>query len=617
MSEHTPKLPPLLVSKTRSYSYVMTYKNVWDAEKKRSKRSDSRKVGVLDEKTGLITFDEYFLEEHPELDGVKVFRRGTGRSARYEFKKKDEFENEVLLSKARTTQKLHGGATWVLNQLVADSPIGKALNKVFPLRNHDKKLLSLAYFMVLNRDNAVYNYEEFAECTWLPFQKPLNSTQVNRLFSMITEEQIEKFFVHLDEEFTAYTTINKKKFSPIFLALDSTSLSTYSRNISAAEFGHNKDGDELAQVNLLFLTEQATGLPLYYRDYDGAVPDVSTVRNLIATRSRLKLNDNVIFVSDKGYMSASNIEDCLRNKFHFIFNCKVNGNGNGKTFVQSLVDDHLNDLINTNNKVRSLKQYVVSGEVEYKYDSFPVKGKRQLKKDSEKLFYHIYYDDDIKKRAFDVLTDNLCLIREKYNKGETLTPFENKFVEEYMDIEDGIAKINMAKQNEHLRYSGIRVLISDTVKCPLQAHQAYDDRNMVEYAFNTLKSRLKCNRLRCHNDNSLRGKIFVQVLACSIAIMLRNRIAQYNASNPDPNNSFSLIYDSDHKLLAKLNNVMVTRFNSGWYFDEVVGYRKDLFKAIGVGIPSVSTDNDDIVEDEEPSSAEDDLFEKSLAGEIL
>lgn len=102
MSDLAPKLPPLLISKTRSYSYVMTYKNVWDAEKKRSRRSDSMKVGSLDEKTGLITFDEHFLQKHPELDGIKVFRRGTGRSAKYEFVKQDESDDEVFLSKART-----------------------------------------------------------------------------------------------------------------------------------------------------------------------------------------------------------------------------------------------------------------------------------------------------------------------------------------------------------------------------------------------------------------------------------------------------------------------------------------------------------------------------------
>ncbi|MCR5537290.1 MAG: transposase [Succinivibrio sp.] len=199
----------------------------------------------------------------------------------------------------------------------------------------------------------MYNYEEFAECTRLPFQRPLSSTQINRLCCSITEEQIEKFFVYMDEEFRLEHA-EKEQFSPTFLALDSTSLSTYARPLSAADYGHNKDGDALPQVNLLFLTGQSTGLPLYYRTYDGAVPDISTLRKVIASRERLKLNNSVVFVSDKGYMSAQNINDCLRNNIHFIFNCKLNGHD--KTFVQDLVDEHLNDLVNTTSKVRSIKQ---------------------------------------------------------------------------------------------------------------------------------------------------------------------------------------------------------------------------------------------------------------------
>ena len=89
------------------------------------------------------------------------------------------------------------------------------------------------------------------------------------------------------------------------------------QKISAADFGHNKDGDDTSQVNVLFLTEQNSGLPLYYRTYDGAVPDISTLRNVIASRARLKLNNEVVFVSDKGYMSSKNVDDCLRNNVDF------------------------------------------------------------------------------------------------------------------------------------------------------------------------------------------------------------------------------------------------------------------------------------------------------------
>lgn len=315
MSNLEPELPPLLVSKTRQkYAYVMTFSNQWAPVSKRSIRINSKKVGKINLETGLITFDTDFIDEHPELDDLLVYKTGTGRGSKYKFVQKIEDENNLILSKIKETTKLHGGATWGLGQIIKDSPIGRSLQKCFPERNQAKKILSLAYFLVFNRDNAVYNYEEFAECTKLSFQRPLNSTQVNRLFTMITENDIENFFRLVDEEFTNILT---DEYEPTFLALDSTSISTYSKKISAADFGHNKDGDDTSQVNVLFLTEQNSGLPLYYRTYDGAVPDISTLRNVIASRARLKLNNEVVFVSDKGYMSSKNVDDCLRNNVDF------------------------------------------------------------------------------------------------------------------------------------------------------------------------------------------------------------------------------------------------------------------------------------------------------------
>ena len=37
----------------------------------------------------------------------------------------------------------------------------------------------------------------------------------------------------------------------MFIALDSTSISTYSDDLSQADKGHNKDGDLLKQINYL------------------------------------------------------------------------------------------------------------------------------------------------------------------------------------------------------------------------------------------------------------------------------------------------------------------------------------------------------------------------------
>ena len=55
----------------------------------------------------------------------------------------------------------------------------------------------------------------------------------------------------------------------IILALDSTSISCYSTRLTHIEYGKNKDDDALPQLNVLFLVDQKSGLPIFYRFYDG------------------------------------------------------------------------------------------------------------------------------------------------------------------------------------------------------------------------------------------------------------------------------------------------------------------------------------------------------------
>lgn len=56
-------------------------------------------------------------------------------------------------------KKLQAGATWVLDQTVSDSPIREFLKDYFPRHKDFKKILSLAYFLILIQNNNVSFYE--------------------------------------------------------------------------------------------------------------------------------------------------------------------------------------------------------------------------------------------------------------------------------------------------------------------------------------------------------------------------------------------------------------------------------------------------------------------------
>ena len=616
-----PKLPPLLVNGTKTNKYVCTYENVWDKAKKRSTRDKTVCVGkfVADKNRpdyGEILFNESFKNEHPQLENFRVFRSKGGR---LEFKLVDE-DNRTISDKTSVRQ-LHGGATWALNQIVGQSCIGKALKKTFPHYAQDRKLLSLIYFLVLEQSNAMYNYEEFAECTWLPYRGLLTSAAISRLFSNIKQKDIEKFLMCMIAEKKARAKEEDRKNSTLYLALDSTSISSLGGELTFVEYGHNKDGVHLPQANVLLVVDQADGMPLYYRVFDGNVPDVKTIRNTLADFARLDFIDeavNIALVSDRGYISESNIADCLINHVNFVFNTKVRAKGG---FARGLAEEHYLELLDINNYDPFLAQSTVTVPVKWYVDPYPVKGKRCKKSESHDIYAHLYFSKKIYDNQYETLIENLTGIKKKYEKDpKTLDEQEKALLSRFMTCTDeGKIKIIQSAVNDYLKLCGVRVLVSDCISDPIACHQAYLDRNRVEYAFNTLKSRLACNRLRVHENGTLRGKMFVQILATSVASMIRNRITRYNETARLDKNTYRVCYDSDEKLLAKLNNIMVTSFRDGWYFGEVAGKRAQLFNILGVKKPqaeeALDTDNLKITVEEDDPVDEDTM--QNLTGELL
>ena len=75
------------------------------------------------------------------------------------------------------------------------------------------------------------------------------------------------------------------------------------------------------------------------------------------------------------------------------------------------------------------------------------------------------------------------------------------------------------------------------------------------------------------------------------------KVIQLNAKEASDN--FSLVYESDNKVLQMLNNIMVTKIKEGLIYDEVVGKKKRFFAALGVPVPTVVT-SDYQDEDEDP-----------------
>ena len=591
-----PKLPPILVNKAGSVYYVYTYKNVWDRELKRSKRGESKKIGKIlgGQKDGVICFDESFLQERPEFRSFQVERKGK----EYVFTPLNE--SGTTLTQMQEVKQLHAGATWALDQLVAQSPVGEALKWAFPQRRDYLKILSICYFIILNQDNNISKYETFAEVTRLPWGAPLAPSSISRVFRKIRNQQIETYFsVFRDELLEQQEKYGDK--NEITLALDSTSGSNYVINdLLNLERHRYEDEDNLPLINLLALTEYESGIAFFYRAYDGKVPAAKTVSQVISENAGLSLK-NVVFVSDKGYSDAKNINDCLRNKLGFLFNVQC---AMPDSFAQELIDGEKENLRDLNRMDWLTKVFQITKEINWTFESDLVEGQVTSKKTKEStiLYWHIYFNRQFAENARQGLIERIDRVREKIYNGEELDENELMLLEDVFEKHEEGDMISYTISNEKvdqkLRYKGYQMLVSDKISDARKAWCVYQERRILEDTFKTLKSRLSCVRNRVSDNESLIGKTFVQFLATSIEMIVRARLRKY-LEEGKASDSLPTDYDPARGILDSLNNVMQTKFCEGYYFGESAEQKRGLFEALGVSVPGPETEKEQDYEDEE------------------
>lgn len=591
-----PKLPPILVNKAGSVYYVYTYKNVWDRELKRSKRGESKKIGKIlgGQKDGVICFDESFLQERPEFRSFQVERKGK----EYVFTPLNE--SGTTLTQLQEVKQLHAGATWALDQLVAQSPVGEALKWAFPQRRDYLKILSICYFIILNQDNNISKYETFAEVTRLPWGAPLAPSSISRVFRKIRNQQIETYFsVFRDELLEQQEKYGDK--NEITLALDSTSGSNYViNNLLNLERHRYEDEDNLPLINLLALTDYESGIAFFYRAYDGKVPAAKTVSQVISENAGLSLK-NVVFVSDKGYSDAKNINDCLRNKLGFLFNVQC---AMPDSFAQELIDGEKENLRDLNRMDWLTKVFQITKEINWTFESDLVEGQVTSKKTKEStiLYWHIYFNRQFVENARQGLIERIDRVREKIYNGEELDENELTLLEDVFEKHEEGDMISYTISNEKvdqkLRYKGYQMLVSDKISDARKAWCVYQERRILEDTFKTLKTRLSCVRNRVSDNESLIGKTFVQFLATSIEMIVRARLRKY-LEEGKASDSLPTDYDPARGILDSLNNVMQTKFCEGYYFGESAEQKRGLFEALGVSVPGPETEKEQDYEDEE------------------
>jgi len=167
---------------------------------------------------------------------------------------------------------------------------------------------------------------------------PLSSQYLSNLLVKVGQEGIPfKFFQDLINDLSSHNT----------LFYDITSISSYTSAISFFEYGHNRDGVNLPQVNMSLVVDKERGIPIFYDMYPGSIVDVSTLKNTIEKIQALGVTGSTL-IMDRGFCSGGNLKELTKNTFPFIMPAS-------RTF--KVVKQAITKIHRTINRVKNLQSF--------------------------------------------------------------------------------------------------------------------------------------------------------------------------------------------------------------------------------------------------------------------
>ena len=296
------------------------------------------------------------------------------------------------------------------------------------------------------------------------------------------------------------------------LIFDITSLSSASRNIDWLEWGYNRDGLDLPQVNLGLVLSLHRHLPLYFKLFPGSINDVVTLKNLVAEVKAFGITKS-LFILDRGFYSENNIKEMSDEKIDFILPLPFSVNvGKG------LISATNKDIESPANAKRFGGDIFYVLESDIQIGDVNAYGYVLFNKKREGLETNSFYNR---------LIDIECTIngKEFRNPIDQFKRTAGNF-ERYFEYTLDGKTIHISRRvnaiSQAVNRFGKTILISATKRSWDEVLSLYRERDEVEKKFDDLKNELEVMPLRVQKIETLQGLLFIFFISLILrAILLR------------------------------------------------------------------------------------------------
>ena len=572
-------------------TYVYSYRNEWDPEKKQSRIAKRIYVGTLNEITGRVKLGKKYLSNHPEYEGKTLYFENRTLVERSEQDVAEEVEQRET---SWASNNLSYAATWALWHFASKNRILQNLQAVLG-KQLGTNLLALAIYQLLD-GGAMNGYEDWLPDNWLPVSAPLSSQRISELLAQVDHEDIVNYFrLRFDRSKANYQKWleeieqNAKKngsvmppstMQKMYMALDSTAISTFSMTIEDAAYGHAKQNPELKQINLTLAVDFLNGDVCYAREDEGSITDKSVYKSILAQMKSYGFDlDETVLVTDRGYSSLLNLQNLFNTDVSFVSGVPIVEKGLKDKFAK--FREALCDLAFYNSE----------------YDVYCRTIKEDWKQNTEggsidrTCFVHLYRFPEIALSQQKQLLKKVDKVLDKKRSGRVVDRddwnFVARFITERKEEHDGKEKKIWEKNLEALRSwertAGCFVIRSDWLEDPMEALRIYRRRNIVEVAFRQFKVLNGGDRLYA-TQTSYMGKLMVHIIAQSL------RMAITVQAKKRETQELKLPDNSVEKLLSALKRVRAVRTptRATWVVEPLTKKAQDMLELLNLPKPPMT-----------------------------
>ncbi|MCD8201716.1 MAG: transposase [Clostridia bacterium] len=363
-------------------------------------------------------------------------------------------------------------------------------------------LFNIACYMSVCGDAMMYCEDWLKEIT-RGSTSYMASQRISELMLSITCEERSDFFTGWVE------CVNEES----FIALDITSISSYSQQTQGVEYGYNRDKEKLPQLNVCLLMGEKTRLPLYEVAYSGSLRDVETLTSTLTQFSVLWPNAVPKIVMDKGFYSAKNINDMLitegeTTKWQYDFLIAV-------PFTSSYAK---NLVLQAKKSIETVENTIITPDG----GMFGVHAERCWPNIKQKLHTFVYFNSSIRETEKNELYQYVARLKMEAESSPEGKANQEEYAR-YLIIRKSSVNPNGYTVNirqdvieKELEYCGCMVLVSNYLDDPQEAINIYRAKDRVEKGFDRMKNSIALSRLFARTDVRSQNKIFCAFLALII-----------------------------------------------------------------------------------------------------